>query len=77
MSSNASTLRGFLVKLLANKTLVTEVFLQNSNQPQGTPDLSGVTVVEVGLDYVVFSQAGSGAGTLYYVNLDRILLIDL
>jgi hypothetical protein len=60
-----------------NQTVITEVFLQNSNQPQGTPDLTGVVVSDVGLDYVVFTQAGSGAGTIYYVNLDRILLIDL
>jgi hypothetical protein len=60
-----------------NQTLITEVFLQNSNQPQGTPDLTGVRVTEVGVDFVVFTQAGSGAGTTYFVNLDRILLIDL
>ncbi len=58
-------------------TLITEVFLQNSNQPQGTPDLTGVTVVELGNDYVVFSQAGSAGNALSYVNIDRILLIEV
>ena len=53
------------------------MFLQNSNQPQGTPDLTGVRVVEVGQDYVAFSQDGSFGGTIYIINLDRILLIDL
>jgi hypothetical protein len=70
-------IKQFLNALRAQNALITEVFLQNSNQPQGTPDLTGVTVEEVGGDYVVFAQAGSAGATLYYVNLDRILLIDM
>jgi hypothetical protein len=69
--------RSVLVQLLNSQTLISEVFLQNSNQPQGTPDLTGVTVKEVGVDYVVFSQAGSAGSTIFFVNMDRILLIDL
>jgi hypothetical protein len=77
MSVSTGSLRAYLIKLFLNQTLITEVYLQNSNQPQGTPDLTGVRVAEVGLDYVTFTQLGSAGGTLYYVNLDKILLIDL
>lgn len=75
--NTAGTLRAYFISLYFNRTVISEVFLQNSNQPSGTPDLTGVIVVEVSGDYVVFAQSGSAGATRYIVNLDRILLIDL
>jgi hypothetical protein len=77
MSNYFGPYRYLFVQLLATQQIIAEVFLVDSNQPAGTPDLSGVRVAEVGGDYVVFSQAGSAGATRYYVSLEKILLVDL
>ncbi|RZT23162.1 MULTISPECIES: hypothetical protein [Fictibacillus] len=77
MSVNFGPFRDLFVNCFREQTVIAEVFLQNSNQPAGTPDLTGVRVYEVGGDFVVFSQAGSAGSGLYVVNLDRILLVEL
>ncbi|MCM3732391.1 hypothetical protein M3196_12035 [Fictibacillus nanhaiensis] len=69
--------RDLFIRYLREQYVIAEVFLMNSNQPPGTPDLTGVRVVEVGGDFVVFSQAGSAGAGLYVVPLDKILLVEL
>lgn len=77
MSNYFGPYRYFFVQLLASQQLISEVFLIDSNQPAGTPDLTGVRVLEVGGDFVVFTQAGSAGATRSYVALDKILLVEL
>lgn len=77
MSNYFGPYRYIFVQLLASQQLISEVFLVDSNQPAGTPDLTGVRVLEVGGDFVVFTQAGSAGSTRSYVPLSQILLVEL
>jgi hypothetical protein len=77
MSSNFGIYRQLLIRFLAEQTVIAEVFLLDSNMPPGTPDLTGVRVVEVAGNFVVFAQAGSAGAGLYVVPLNKILLIEL
>jgi hypothetical protein len=74
---NGNSIRDLLISYLLQGTIITEVFLENSNQPAGTPDLAGVVVREVGGNYVIFSQAGSAGSTRLVVVLDKILVIEV
>lgn len=77
MSSNFGIYRQLFIRYMIEQYVIAEVFLLDSNQPPGTPDLTGVRVVEVAGDFVVFSQAGSAGAGLYVVPLEKILLVEL
>ncbi|WP_144701094.1 hypothetical protein [Fictibacillus phosphorivorans] len=77
MSVYFSPYRYFFVQLSQTQQIISEVFLLSSNQPSGTPDLTGVRVLEVGGDYVVFTQAGSAGAVRSYVPIDKILSVEL
>ncbi|MBY6036301.1 hypothetical protein KUV80_06540 [Fictibacillus nanhaiensis] len=73
---SSQSLRDYLVSLYINGKVITEVYLENSNQEPGTPDLTGVTVVEVTGNYVTFAQAGSAGAATMCVPFEKILLIE-
>lgn len=77
MSVHFGIYRDLFIRYLREQYVIAEVFLLESNQPPGTADLTGVRVVEVGGDFVVFSQAGSAGAGLYIVPTNKILLIEL
>ncbi|KMM38871.1 hypothetical protein [Guptibacillus hwajinpoensis] len=57
-------MRAALVGMMHSKTVLSSVYILNTQNGEGEPDLIGVTVGQVGADFVVFNQVGSSAGNL-------------
>lgn len=74
---NGYSIRDYLVSYLLQNTVLAEVYLMDSNQPDGTPDLTGVVVREVGGNFVRFGQVGSAGSADIIVALDKIQVIEL
>ncbi|HEX7065107.1 MAG TPA: hypothetical protein VF199_08600, partial [Bacillales bacterium] len=71
----AQTLRSQLLIWEARGTVLEAVYVERT-QHDDEPDLFGVTVQEVGGNFVVFNQAGSGGIGNIYVRIDQIVAID-
>ncbi|MDQ0483387.1 hypothetical protein [Guptibacillus hwajinpoensis] len=70
-------LRAALVDIMNSKTVLSSVYVLDTQNGEGEPDLIGVTVGQVGADFVVFNQVGSSAGTQScMVPISKINAID-
>ncbi|MET3728943.1 uncharacterized protein (DUF1684 family) [Fictibacillus halophilus] len=68
----AVILRNMLANMQGQNIVITQVFTKCEET-----NLFGVTVVSVETDFVIFSGAGSGAGSIYYIRLVDIVGIEL
>ncbi|MGC4375440.1 hypothetical protein WD019_00675 [Fictibacillus sp. Mic-4] len=67
-----STIKGELLRLKNAGTIISQVYTLASQIP-GEPILTGVVVVEVGVDLVKFIQPGSGTAPIITIRLEDIL----
>jgi hypothetical protein len=74
---NGRSLRDYLISYHLTNTLISEVFLHDTNMPDGLPDLTGVVVREVGGDFVRFGQVGSPGSSDIIVAIDRIQVVEV
>lgn len=70
------TFRALLHEMKNSNTLIGSVYTADTGLLDGELDLVGVTVLQVGFDFVVFNQAGSGGTGAVVVPLDKIIGID-
>ena len=66
------TIRQLLIRALLNRTTFAEVFTVATQIP-GEPDLSNVTVVAVGADFVTFQQSASFGGARITIKIKFII----
>ncbi len=52
------------------------MYTLDTQEMDGEPSLMGVTVVDVGFDFVLFNQPGSGATGAVLVLIDKIVALD-
>ncbi|MCA0987850.1 hypothetical protein [Guptibacillus algicola] len=72
------TLNAKLFQLKKSNTVIQMVYVANTQEIDGSPDLAGVTIKEIGSNYVVFTPAGaSGQANEMLVCTDQILSIEL
>ncbi|MDP4550825.1 hypothetical protein Q9251_08000 [Alkalihalobacillus macyae] len=70
-------LRALFYRLQESKTVIRTVYINGTQLGDGDPDLVGVTVGQVGADFVLFNQVGSSAGIgSVVVPLDQITAMD-
>lgn len=55
-------LRALIYSLYKSQTVISTVFINDTQSGDGDPDLVGVTIGQVGADFVLFNQVGSSAG---------------
>ncbi|WP_170006460.1 hypothetical protein [Bacillus fonticola] len=69
---NTNSLRDQFIEFLETGAVITELYVLDT-QVTGEPDLTGLTVVEVQANFVVFQQVASPGVGLIYVVLDKIV----
>ncbi|MGG1684907.1 hypothetical protein [Pseudalkalibacillus sp. NRS-1564] len=69
-------LKGLLCQMKASNTTIDYVYTFNTQEELGNPYLSGVTVQEVGHDFVIFNQVGSGGFGTLVMPIDKIVCIE-
>ncbi|MBF0708221.1 hypothetical protein IQ283_16590 [Alkalihalobacillus hwajinpoensis] len=70
------TFRALLHQMKNSNTIIDTVYTFDTHEMEGEPNIIGVTVVEVGFDFVIFNQPGSGATGAVLVPIDKIVSMD-
>ncbi len=68
--------KALLFQMKNSNTIIDSVYIYDTHELDGEPNLMGVTVVEVGCDFVLFNQPGSGATGSVLVPIDKIVAMD-
>lgn len=68
--------KAILYQLKNSNTILNTVYTLDTQEMDGEPSLMGVTVVDVGFDFVLFNQPGSGATGAVLVLIDKIVALD-
>lgn len=72
------TLISKLYQIMNSNAIIAMVSVEGSQNDDGTPDLAGVTIKEIGADYVVFTPVGaSGQANEILVCTDQIVSLEM
>ncbi|MFK3959520.1 hypothetical protein [Guptibacillus hwajinpoensis] len=70
------TLKALLYQMKNSNAIIDSVYTFDTHELDGEPNLMGVTVVDVGFDFVLFNQPGSGGNGAVLVPIENIVSID-
>ncbi|WP_377889545.1 hypothetical protein [Alkalihalobacillus sp. R86527] len=72
------TLISKLYQIKNSNAIIAMVYVEGSQNGDGTPDLAGVTIKEIGADYVIFTPVGtSGQADELLVCTAQIVSIEM
>ncbi|WP_062351984.1 hypothetical protein [Bacillus kwashiorkori] len=66
---------GFKV-LMDRNVLINEIFVRATQVP-GEPDLTGVRIVSMHLDFMIIEKAGSVGAEQFFIRYDDIVAVDI